>query len=75
MNGKIVTQLIAVRLGRNVASVILPFEHVLVLITDSIRKELQKELNIKFFLFTLCRHAGRSRGMAPFIHNLGTRWM
>jgi hypothetical protein len=38
--------------------VILPFDYVLVLITDSIGKELQKELSIKFSLSTLCIHAG-----------------
>jgi hypothetical protein len=58
MNGNIVTQLTAVRLGRNFVSVILPFDYVLVLITDSIGKELQKEVNIKFSLSMLCRHAG-----------------
>jgi len=48
MNGKIVTQLIAVRLGRNVASVLLPFDYVLVLITDSTGKEVQKEKILSF---------------------------
>jgi hypothetical protein len=58
MKGKIVKQLIAVRLGRIVATVILPFDYMLALITDSIGKELQKELDIKFSLLTLYRHAG-----------------
>ena len=58
MNGKIATHLVAVRLGRNVATVILPFDYVLDLITESVGKELQKELNIRFSLSTLCRHAG-----------------
>jgi len=58
MNGKIVTQLTAVRLGPNVSSVTIPFDYVLVLITNNIGKELREELNIKFSLSTLCRHAG-----------------
>jgi len=61
MNSKIVTQLIAVRLRRNVASVVLPFDNVLVLFTDSIGKELQKD-KIQVLSFPCPRYEGMQGG-------------